>query len=82
MVKSLREDPHYASLSSDAQLRDNQQIVSLLDWMSLQVLLNFQEERIGREASLRPGAAAFELSPLSPAADRVRLRPCHTAREG
>lgn len=75
MAKSLRADPHYASRSSDEQLRDDQQIVSLLDWISLQVLLNFQEERIGREASLRPGAAAFELTPLSPAGDRVRLRP-------
>jgi hypothetical protein len=74
-MASLRQDSHYAEHAADAQIRADQETLSLLDWMSLQLLLKFGEQRIARELDFRPGAANFQLTPVSPAGDRVRIEP-------
>lgn len=75
VITSLRADVYYSKRSTEEQIRSDQETVSLLDWISLQVLLNFGEERIARELNFRPGAANFKLTQLSDSGDKVGIAP-------
>lgn len=75
LLTSLRNDFYYGSRSADEEVRRDQQFLSLVDWISLQLLLRFKDERVTREQEARPTAAQFELRPLNIPGTEVSLDP-------
>lgn len=75
LITSLRNDFYYGSRSTDAELRRDQEFVSLVDWISLQVLLRFKDPRISREQQARATADKFELAPLNSSGTEILLKP-------
>jgi hypothetical protein len=75
LATSLANDFHYDDRSNPKALQESQEIVSLLDWISLQVLFNFREDKIAREVESRPGAANFKLTPRAGAGQTVEVDP-------
>lgn len=75
LATSLRNDFYYGSRSTDEEFRRDQEFVSLVDWMSLQILLRFKDPRISREQQARAIADKFELQPLNVQGTEIRLAP-------
>lgn len=63
LLASLRNDFHYATASSQEIVQRNQQLVSLLDWLSLLLCMKAREEKSLGVAATRDGAAELKLVP-------------------
>lgn len=75
LATSLANDFYYGTKFTEDRLRADHEFVSLVDWISLQLLLRFREERIASELPVRPGAACFKLTPLNEGATEVSMGP-------
>jgi hypothetical protein len=63
LLASLRNDFHYAAVSGDETVRRNQQLVSLLDWLSLLLCMKVPEEKSLGSIATNSGSVELKLVP-------------------
>jgi hypothetical protein len=80
LVTSLANDFFYGSRVAEERIGPDRDLVSLLDWMSLQLCLNFREERLLQQmpAGSRPGAITITASSSEEHTARVEPWPFRT----
>ncbi len=64
LITSLQNDFYFAPLATDEKIREYQQSVSLLDWISLLLCLNAREETFVSKVLTRNGCEALRVFPL------------------
>ncbi len=74
LLTSLRNDFNYEDLCIEEAVRENQELVSLWDWMSLLLCLKFGEEKILKDPPAG-GSRKLKMTPLNKEASRVRVEP-------
>jgi hypothetical protein len=75
LTTSLRNDFHYAALSSDEAIHDNQRLVSLWDWMSLLLCTRFRLPNEILPFPAEDGVECVEMLPLNAEGTRVSVKP-------
>lgn len=75
IATSLRNDFYYGPRSAEEDVHRDQEFVSFVDWISLQILLRFKDPKVAREQQARGLAANFELVPLNTAGTEICLDP-------
>lgn len=75
LIDSLRSDAHYGALCGDESVRRNQQLVSILDWMSLLLCLRLREEKVIHEAPAMNATRELKLTVLDETGLRVGVSP-------
>lgn len=74
LTTSLQNDFYYAARSDEAQIRRDQEAVSMWDWMSLLLCLRFQEGQLP-QVPARDRPDLVKMTPLDPEASRVAVEP-------
>lgn len=80
LFTSLSNDYYYSEACGEERFRSEQQVVSLLDWLSLQLLLRFREQRLN-DLPASPDAGRFKFTPLNQSDTEIGMHPWPFAHE-
>jgi hypothetical protein len=74
-LTSLRNDFYYGADLTDELVTTHQQLVSILDWLSLIACLNHGEEKVVPDVPSRKGKVKMKATPLDAEGKVLRLHP-------